>query len=111
MKREALAKHLDVAPDEISEESDDTFTYGLEEYRVLTDDEADQAWEESLDSYIEDCIMPEIKDENLRRYFDCDAWKRDARHDGRGHCLSGYDGEEHEIKMPDGIYYYIYRTN
>jgi hypothetical protein len=27
---------------------------------VLTDDEADEKWEESLDNYIEECIQPEI---------------------------------------------------
>src|SRR6185312_11257160 len=30
------------------------------DYRVLTDEEADEAWEESLDSYIEECITPEL---------------------------------------------------
>ena len=30
--------------------------------------------------------------------------------DGRSHFLSGYDGEEHEVKVND-TYYYIYRVN
>lgn len=31
--------------------------------------------------------------------------------DGRGHFLSGYDGEEHEIEDEDGATWYLYRTN
>lgn len=30
--------------------------------------------------------------------------------DGRGHFLSGYDGEENEVEF-DGVYYFIYRVN
>lgn len=40
-----------------------------------------------------------------------DNFIRDAiTSDGRGHFISGYDGEEHE-EMVDGSWYYIYRTN
>ena len=31
--------------------------------------------------------------------------------DGRGHFLSGYDGEENEEVSEEGEYFYIYRTN
>ena len=74
---------------------------------VLTDDEADMLWDEYLDNHIEECIDPELPD-NLRFYFDTDAWKRDARIDGRGHCLSGWDGGEDEIDFL-GVTYYIYK--
>lgn len=112
IKIRALAAYFKVAIDEISEECGDAYTVSSEpgEYRVLTSDEADEAWEESLDSYIDDCIMPELGDKTLAQYFDRDAWKRDARHDGRGHCLSSYDGDEHEIKIDDR-WIYIYRVN
>lgn len=109
----ALAAHLDVCVTEIDKESDDTFSVGRGEYLVLTDDEADRRWDESLDSYLDDCLLAEVPKgiaETLARYFDRDAWKRDARHDGRGHSLSPYDGEEHEEKI-GGVCYYIYRTN
>lgn len=76
------------------------------EYLVLNDDEADAAWEDSLDSYIDDCILPELP-EIAQRYFDCEAFKRDARYDGRGHSLSSYDGVELEL---DGDFY-GYRVN
>jgi hypothetical protein len=110
----ALAKHLECAEDEIGECGYDDCTFdgpGASEYRVMTDAEADQAWDESLDSYIDDCILGELKNETLKNYFDREAWKRDARHDGRGHSLSSYDGEENEVRLDDGQYLYIYRHN
>ena len=90
--------------------SDNTFEYGSEEYEVLTDSEADDRMEEELDNYIEECIYPEIKDEHLRNYFDEEAWKSDARMDGRGHIISRYDGCEYEEKVND-TWYYIFRQN
>ena len=81
------------------------------EYLVLTDDEADEMWDEQLDSYLDECVLPELP-EMARNYFDTKAWKRDARHDGRGHSLSGYDGCEEEVyDEEDETTYYIYRTN
>lgn len=107
----ALAAHLGVDPDTIENEHGDTYTSTEEpgEYLVLTDEEADQMWDEQLESYIDDCILPQLP-EAYRNYFDHEAWKRDARHDGRGHSLSSYDGNEHEEKI-DGVWYFIYRTN
>ncbi len=69
------------------------------EYLVVTDEEADELWDQSLESYLEDCV--EGADSP---YFDRDRWKKDARSDGRGHSLAGYDGSEQE----EGDYY-IYR--
>ena len=63
------------------------------DYLVLTDDEANDKLEESLDSY-----------------FDEDAWKYDAKMDGRGHSLASYDGNENEETVNDETYY-IYRIN
>ena len=65
-----------------------------------------------LDSYIEECITPEIDKlevGNLSAYikFDEEMWKRDARMDGRGHSLSSYDGNEEEL---DGGFY-AFRIN
>ena len=106
----ALAKHLECDVTDIVEEDDTRFSLGRKEYLVMTDEEADAAWEQALDSYIDDCIL-DGKDGVLAQYFDRDAWKRDARFDGRGHSLSSYDGDEHEIRLEDGTYLYIYRTN
>jgi hypothetical protein len=107
-KIKALAQHLSIDPSEIVETSY-CFEADGGEYLVLTDDEADEKWEESLDYYIEECILPELPD-NLRNYFDDEKWKRDAKYDGRGYSLSSYDGEEIEINI-DGEWFYIYRIN
>lgn len=93
----------------VSSYDDNRVEYGKQEYLVCTDSEADDLWEESLDSYLEECIYPELQG-NLKHYFDNEQWKRDARMDGRGHSLSGYDGCENEEKIED-TWYYIYRTN
>jgi hypothetical protein len=79
------------------------------DYMVLTDDEADEKWEESLENYLEECIYPELTG-NLANYFDDEKWKRDARYDGRGHSLSSYDGNENE-ETANGTTYFIYRIN
>lgn len=108
----ALAKHFGVAEDTITDEGHNTYTVESEpgEYMVLTDAEADERWDEYLENYIDECILPQILPEDLRSYFDHEAWKRDAKFDGRGHCLSSYDGNEHEVKIDDE-WFYIYRTN
>ena len=118
-KQERLQELADERHDKIEEikdelnsivnEYDNTYSYGREEYIVATDEEADEIEDEYLDNYLEECIYPELP-ENLRFYFDDEAWKRDARMDGRGHCISTYDGCEYEEKV-NGTWYYIYRTN
>jgi hypothetical protein len=112
----ALANHLGINIDEDgaselteSRYDSDIFEYGDQEYRVLTNDEADDANDESIESYIDDCILPELP-EQYRRYFDNEAFKADARNDGRGHNLATYDGHEN-YKNVNGVTYYIYRTN
>lgn len=77
------------------------------EYLVVTDEEADELWDENLESYIDGCM--EIP-EHVMEYFDRERWKEDARGDGRAHSLSGYDGKE-AYQEVDGTGYYIYRTN
>lgn len=78
-------------------------------YLVLTDAEADEKWEEALDNYLEECIYDTIPDW-VRGYFDDEAWKRDARMDGRGHSLATYDGHEHYERVYDTDFY-IYKIN
>lgn len=112
----AMCEHLECEPDEVSVGvsgplygEGQGYEYGREEWAVLSEEEAEAAWEESLDNYLDECILPELA-EPMRTYFDRDAWKRDARHDGRGHCLSGYDGNEHEVHLA-GTWYFLYRLN
>ena len=97
---------------EVEEHDSDDYN---NDYLVLTDEEADEKWEELLDSYIEECITPEIDNieiGHLSSYitFDEEMWKRDARMDGRGHSLNSYDGNEDEETV-NGTTYYIYRIN
>ncbi len=108
----ALAEELGEDPAEITKESHDCYgltvlSHGRAEYAVGTDEEADEAWDQALDSYLDDCGVLDSIPENLRRYFDRDAWKSDARHDGRGHALASYDGDEMELQ--DG--YVAFRIN
>lgn len=108
-RAKALAQHLGCKKSEVENLYDNTFEAEGAEYLVVTDEEADELWEESLDSYLEECIYPELTG-NLSSYFDDEKWKRDARYDGRGHSLSGYNGCENEETVKD-VTYYIYRTN
>ena len=123
-KIEALAKHLDCSIDEAINSMDD--------YSVLTDDEADKA----VKGYIEESVCffntsfiashSDVDEEVIKKlqelYEDSNTAIRslikDFNHfvddaicaDGRGHFLSSYDGEENEVKINDNDYY-IYRTN
>ncbi len=109
----ALAQHLDCHFSLVAHEYDHEYLVAGKTYAVVTDDEADELWDQDLDSYLEDCIYPELPD-NARMYFDNKKWKEDARVNGRGHSLARYDGEEREETVElDGGYeetYYIYRN-
>lgn len=106
----ALMQHQRCDFDSLVECFDDsTFEYGCIEWRVLTEEEADAAFDEALDNILDDVVLPDL-DEALQCYFDRDAWKRDAQYDGRGHYLNHYDGEEYE-EVVNGTSYYIYRVN
>lgn len=113
----ALAEELGCEPSEIDEDSHDYYgltvlSYGRAEYAIGTDEEADAAWDQALDSYIENCVQPEIDRQGLGYLsaylkFDEEMWKRDARYDGRGHALASYDGNE--LELSDG--YVAFRIN
>ena len=81
-------------------------TVGKREFAIGTDDEADEAWEQALKNYWDECVEPEVPD-FIKNYLDYDKWQRDARMDGRGHALSSYDGCESDI----GDNLYLYRIN
>lgn len=108
----ALAAHLGCSLESINENADDTYDSDDEpgEYRVLTDSEADEAFNESIENYVDECILPECP-ENIRNYFDTDRFRRDVEiSDGRGPSLASYDSEENEEKV-DGEWFFIYRVN
>lgn len=110
----ALGKYLGITPTEANEDialEDDyysescLYSYSGILYLVCTDTEADDLWDKDLESYIDDYL--EIPKE-IKKYFDKEAWKEDAKIDGRGHSLGRYDGYENEEKV-NGTYYYIYK--
>lgn len=82
------------------------------EYLAGTDSEMDDAWDEYLESYIDDCVIGCIDNKHARdmleRYFDREAWKKDARMYGRENSLNRYDESEIKYKFNE-VYYYAYR--
>jgi len=100
-----VIKYCDIDMDDLDRYN--SFSYGNMEYLCLNENEADDAEDERLESYIDDCL--EIP-EDIMCYFDREKWKRDARMDGRGHLLASYDGNEHEVEV-NGEWLFIYRQN
>jgi len=131
--QQCLAKYLGCTPEELTEERNGAYSYGREEYLVLTDSEA----EESAKDYILDSLwafnydflcghskaIAEIPKEDYEAMAGklCESFNNavkamidnldhfidDAiKADGRGHFISAYDGEENE----EGEYF-IYRIN
>jgi hypothetical protein len=115
----------------------DTFDADGGTFLVCSDSEADDAASEAiaeslwafeptfLQAYVPDGvtasvlqILQEAQSEDCNSAIlamvgdDFDRLAEDAiGADGRGHFLSGYDGEENEADGPDGETVYIYRTN
>lgn len=129
----ALSKYLDLALEpNITYESNDIYSFGNEEYMILTDDEADEKVAEyiketvwafnpsflschsGIDEDVFKLLQEKCESANeaiLKLIKDFDHFVEDAiASDGRGHFLSGYDGEENDHEH-DNETYYIYRTN
>lgn len=109
-KYRALCQQFNCSEEDIEDEGNNVYTLADEpgEYMVLTDSEAEDAFDAELESYIDECVLTEMP-EQYHQYFDREKWKRDAQMDGRG-CLASYDGEEREEQV-DGHWYFIYRVN
>ena len=73
-------------------------------FKVLTDDEATKAFDDSVESSVDDVIAELPK--HLQRYFDKEEYIYDNFND-RGAQLAYYDGQEHEVTI-NGTTYYIY---
>ena len=99
----ALMEVADLEWDESEKAIDDC------DYYVYTEEEADKAFEEAIDNYIDECVLSEIPPQ-YRNYFDRDAFMKDCKMDGRGHSLSSYDGSEESIIVLN-TEYFIYRCN
>lgn len=92
-------------PADVSIAYGDVVKIGGGEYRVLDDDEREDAYEESLENYLDECVegAGEV-------HFDREGWKKDARMDGAGHFLASYDGNENEYHGGGGSWF-LYRVN
>ena len=100
----ALCIHLDGETDLdfCSYDSDCRLESGRQEYLVLTEDEREDRWNESLENYLDEgCV-----EGSDSPYFDREAWKDDARMDSAGISLASYDGNEGEVDD-----FYIYRVS
>ena len=135
----ALSEHLELSGDEYEEieetqYGDNLFEFGHGEYLVLTDEEADQAVRENIEEsvwafntsflscHVKNGISVDVINllqekcedgsEAIKSLIkDFDHFVDDAvGTDGRGHFLSHYDGDEHEVNI-EGEYFYIYRLN
>lgn len=80
------------------------------EYMILDNDEADELWDQDLQNYLDECVLPELP-ENARAYFNEEKWKDAARGDGRAHSLGRYDGQERVEDDQETGRWYIYRVN
>ena len=106
----ALAVHCALCTDEIDdiiEHGDCRWTVQGTDYLCGNDEEMDEAWEQSLENYLDECVLPELP-ENMREYFDKEAWIEDAKVDGRAHSLNRYDGTEASVVTLNSTIY-IYR--
>ena len=138
-KVQALAAHLDCGPSEIeSGYNDGDFSFGSEEWRVLTDEEADAACAEyiresawafnisfvarytkyGLSEAAQNALAEAMKalcekanDLVLALVKDEDLFISDAiLEDGRGHFLAHYDHEEVDIEY-ENQKFFAYRVN
>ena len=79
------------------------------EYRVMTEDAAVNLAQEYLAEHIEEALCQVPK--HIQEYVDKKKWVNDViAHDGLGHTLAHYDGEEHEFLMGD-TWYYAFRID
>lgn len=87
---------------------DNGFECGGVEFMLLTDNEADYAFWEYMENYVDECVLDSIAPQ-YRCYFDVDQLIEDVQtSDGRGPTLATEDGEEREIKVSE-TYWYAYR--
>ena len=106
----ALAWHREqgnnTGPADCSVQYGDIIKVGGEEYRVLDDDGREAAYEDYLESYLDDGGVEGANSP----YFDREAWKKDARLECGGHSLASYDGEENEYHHGLDVWF-LYRVN
>lgn len=92
-----------------SKYSPHTYCYGEEEYLVMTDEEANNLFEEELDNFICEVMYTEIP-EQYHKYINIELYKEDEKSVGRENYLANYDCNE-GIEVVNNTNYYIYRRN
>ena len=95
----ALMEHADYTWDEAESAID------KDKFKVLTDDEANEAMKKYAKDYLEDNVLSQIPKE-YHQYFDSEQFIADQLTD-RGAALASYDGAEYEVTI-NGTTYYIY---
>ncbi len=117
LKLKALCEYFNCEEEEIEvmDYSDSAFEYDGGEYKILTDEEADEEEKEQLECYLEDIIYSEIP-EWAKPYFNEGEWIKDNSGYDRGGHIAYYDGNEIEIttvneETGETEYFYLYRTN
>lgn len=106
------ASSSDAFENRLEEEMADRGVISIDEFvEQMVDDKINEGrggYDHYASNFGEDDAKKLILDHN---FVDKDALIEDAiRIDGRGHFISGYDGEEHEERV-NGVTYFIYRTN
>ena len=107
---QALAEFLDCPLSIITESAYGGHVFSAEgsDWLVVDDNEADELWEEDLENYVEECILPDLN-EMHRNYFDTESWIEDTKRNGdRGNSLNRYSGEEDSVEF-EGITWFIYQ--
>lgn len=78
------------------------------DYLVGTDEEMDEAWDDDIDNYIDECILCNLP-KPYRDYFDNERWKKHIKSvDERANYLNRHDGSE-KTETVFGETYYAYR--
>ncbi len=110
----AFVKMFDLSEDDLQDIKIDGNRCEVQgtDYLAGTDDEMEQEHDEYLENYINECVLGaqgKNSDPTLERYFDREAFKKDAAMDGRGHSLNRYDGGEESAEI-NGTTYYAYQN-
>ena len=80
------------------------------EYRLISESDIDQIYQDEIQQIVEDCYSDVIKLDQIPSWIAVSIdWEQTAKNalvDGYGHTFSGYDGSEENV-----VGYYIFRTN
>lgn len=104
--------------EKVTTECDFTFEINTKEYRFIDSNIIDDKFEEAIEEYIDEVILPEIP-KQWHGYFDIESFISDAKLDGYCNAFAFYDGKEHnetfsEIDDEDtqsSYDFYYFRTN